>query len=246
MSSDTPFLSIIIPTLNEERALNRTLEKLSQLKTIPFELIISDGKSTDNTLKIAKAYTEQVVVYQGATRQTIANARNLGAQGAKGEFLVFLDADVIVSHPDRFFSGLIKEFKRDAKLFGATVNIRVDKAYETFNDRWFFALMDFTTRVRNNILHIGGASGEFQMIRRSAFIQVNGYNDLLVAYEDFDLFERLSRNGRTRLFPAFTVHHTGRRVHKVGHIKLLLTWMINGIWFMTFRKSHSKEWKPIR
>lgn len=239
-------ISIIIPTLNEERVLERTLKTIQALTTIPYELIISDGRSTDQTLTIAKRYTDKIMIHQGSDRQTIANARNMGARLATGKYLLFIDADVTIPHPNGFFQDLVTRFEQDPTLGGVTVSIRVEKSLETTADRWFFGFLDLTNRLRNNLLQIGGASGEFQMIRQSVFKKIHGYNDALIAYEDFDLFERLRRVAKTRMIPSLTVFHTGRRVHKVGHLKLFSIWVFNGIWFFLFKKSLSKEWRQIR
>ena len=98
-----PKLSIIVVTLNEESVIKDTITSLKSL-TIPHEIIVSDGKSTDKTAEIAKQYADKVVVYSGIPRQTIAMGRNDGAAAATGEFLVFLDADSRILHTDEFFN----------------------------------------------------------------------------------------------------------------------------------------------
>ena len=95
-------ISIIIPTLNEESVLEETLKNIRKIKSTPYELIISDGNSTDRTVEIAQKYTDNIVVYKGEERQTIAGGRNLGAGIAGGSCLVFQDADVVVPDPDVF------------------------------------------------------------------------------------------------------------------------------------------------
>ena len=58
--------SIIIPTLNEEKALPKLLEQLSDKKyknKYSYEIIISDGGSTDNTLTIADQYTDKIIIH---------------------------------------------------------------------------------------------------------------------------------------------------------------------------------------
>lgn len=239
-------LTIILPTLNEERVLRTTLERLRALSTIPFEVVVSDGNSCDATIEIAHELADQVIVYQGKARQTIANARNLGARHAKGDFFLFIDADIELPNIDQFLGEALAAFAADPELVAATVPVSVLKGQETIRDQLLFGVVNLVHHLNNNLLGTGSASGEFQLIRRTAFEQVGGFNDDLVAYEDWDLFDRLGRIGKTRFLTDHRAFHTGRRAHKVGHVRLLLTWIGNALWFKLFRKAFSKEWSPVR
>ena len=86
-------ISIIIPTIKEEKVIGRTLRNLKSRLTIPHEIIVTDGKSTDKTVEIARGIADKVVEYTGTTRQTIAQGRNDGAKSAQGEYIAFMDAD---------------------------------------------------------------------------------------------------------------------------------------------------------
>ena len=89
-----PSISIIIPTLNEEKYIERCLKSLKNQSFRNFEIIVSDSYSTDDTVKIAKKYGAKVVL----TKKTgPAAGRNEGARKAKGSILVFLDADTFVT-----------------------------------------------------------------------------------------------------------------------------------------------------
>ena len=72
--ASTPVISIIIPTLREEEFLERTLQNLQGL-ALPHEIIITDGGSTDETLDIARRYTDEIVVWDRPKRQTFAKQR---------------------------------------------------------------------------------------------------------------------------------------------------------------------------
>lgn len=89
------FVSIVIPTKNEEVMIRNCLESLKQLNypKNKFEIIISDGLSTDNTVKIAKSYGAKVV--RNETR-TVSPGRNIGFQHSKGDLVAFSDADCIM------------------------------------------------------------------------------------------------------------------------------------------------------
>lgn len=240
-------ISIIIPTLNEEKFIGQTIRSLRAALSHSFEIIVTDGLSKDRTAEIAReAGAEKVVVHDGSHRQTIAEGRNEGAKAASGEFLVFLDADCSIPGPDFFFDKILRHFERDPKLVAVNVAIRVLPGAETFWDWVIYNLFNDYLWFVNDVLHIGMGAGEFQMVRREVFVKMGGYNPTLTAAEDIDLFSRLSRVGRVRYEKGLKVYHTGRRVHKVGWPKLLWQWNMNTIYMKLFGRAYTGEWKPIR
>lgn len=238
-------ISIIIPTLNEEKILAKTLMQFSALK-LSHEIIISDGRSNDKTLEIAKEYTTKIIIFKDQNRQTIAHGRNLGASIASGDFLVFLDADVIIQDINYFFATLLNDFKNDHELIWVTVCQKGLPEVETFIDRFFFKLINTHLFIMNNILHFGGAPGEFQIIRSDSFKYIQWFNSLLVAWEDFDLFQRLAKRGKTKINMNLYICHPVRRAHKIWWIRLISIRFIN--WFTTtfFNHSFHTVWKEIR
>ena len=82
-------ISVIIPALNEEKYILHSLEGLKKQSFKDFEVIVCDGNSTDRTREIAKKYAMVVI----EKRKGMAAGRNGGARVAKGDILVFLDAD---------------------------------------------------------------------------------------------------------------------------------------------------------
>lgn len=239
-------ISIIIPTLNEARWIGDTLEKFKELTEHEHEIIVSDGKSTDDTVAIARRYTPHIISYEGATRQTIGQAKNMGAAIAKGEYLLFMDADVTVADPNAFFTKALWFFKMHPKVLGLTVYLRVHPDYETFVDRVAFAIITLLYIIQNNILNIGASNGEFQFVRADAFRKIGGFNEKLVVAEDMDLFQRIARIGRTRIYLSLTAFHSGRRAHAIGWARLTAIQLGNFFSNMLVGKSISKEWVPIR
>ena len=190
-------ISFVIPTLNECKTVEATLQCLTAYSGT-HEIIISDGNSKDGTVDICRKYTDNVIVYDKPDRQTIAMARNMGAADAKGEYLVFLDADVVIPDIDRFFEDAEEAFRSDERLVALTVQYKVVPEQRTLADRIFFKMLGLQFLLSNNVLRIGAAGGEFQMIAADAFRTVGGFNEKLAAAEDMDLFQRLSNIGRTR------------------------------------------------
>lgn len=240
-------ISIIFPTLNEEAYIGDSIRAIqSKLTRFPYEIIVSDGKSTDRTVGIARDLGATVIEYAGTTRQNIAMGRNAGGRAAHGEFLVFMDADSRIDDPDAFFAKALERFAADPRLVGLTGRLRVYPGHETFGDRIVWPILAFNLRLMNNVFHKGESTGEFQMMRKSAFDRLGGFREDLVTREDADMFMRLSRIGRTLWEGSLTVYHSGRRAHKIGWPKLLRTWVINSIWVVLFNKAHAEEWTIVR
>jgi glycosyltransferase involved in cell wall biosynthesis len=240
-------ISFIIPTLQEESVIEKILKNLKQITDFEYEIIVSDGGSKDKTVEIAKKYANKVVENMSGERQTIAIGRNAGAKAAVGEFLVFLDADVYIPEPNKFFARALESFKKTPKLLGLSGWVRVFPEMETWADFFGYVIVsDWMFYLQNNILGRGATCGEFQMIKTETFRKLNGYKEYLAVAEDMDLFYRISKLGKTKTDPKLLIYHTGRRPHKIGWPRLLWEWTTNGLHATVFDKSHSKEWKVIR
>ena len=101
-------VSVIIPTLNEEKCIGECLEGLKRGTKQPDEVIISDGMSTDKTVEIAEAYGAKVVLNE---KKHAAGGRNAGIKASQGDIIVFLDADCI---PDEnWLFEICKAFEED-------------------------------------------------------------------------------------------------------------------------------------
>src|SRR3712207_9195561 len=100
-------LSVIIPTLNEERHVGSLLSDIAAQTREPEEVIVVDAGSTDDTVPVARRYPFARLL-EG--EPPVACGRNLGGRSATGEVLIFLDADVRL--PARFFEGFLAEFER--------------------------------------------------------------------------------------------------------------------------------------
>ena len=89
-----PRLSVIVPVWNGEHVLPRCLDALVKQQYAPFEVLVVDDCSSDTTPRIAEQYGVRYI--RSAKRRGPANARNIGARNARGDILVFIDADVVL------------------------------------------------------------------------------------------------------------------------------------------------------
>ena len=244
MNSPSPLISIVIPTLREGPFLERTLKNFEGLQ-IPHELIITDGGSTDETLDIARRYTEKIVIWGEQRRQTFGEAKNSGAALATGEFLVFIDADVIIPEPQKFFEEILKIFENN-KLVATTVPLKPYIENRSWTDSFFSAPLNWFYIISNNIFHSGNSSGEFQMVRAEAFRKIVGFSEHLAAGEDNELFRQLATLGRTMSYWKLCVRHSLRRPHKLGWLRTYFIWIKNGLSVALHGRAAYKEWSVVR
>lgn len=117
----SPFLSVIVPAHNGTRVLPRSLEALAQsdLPRQCWELIVVDDASADDTAVVAARWADSVVRLPGKPHGP-AYARNRGFEAARGDVVVFVDADVCV-HPDalRRFALLFADHPGLGAVFGS-------------------------------------------------------------------------------------------------------------------------------
>lgn len=238
-------LSIIVPTLNEEMFIERTLVGIKRLQGIPYELIVSDSGSSDSTVAIARRHADKVVQYADRPRNA-GRGRNEGARAAQGDLLVFIDADVTLQETSVFFNRACKEFERDPHLVAIGARVKALPEVETWGDWISHKIINFNCFVINNILHGAAISGEFQMMRTSAFQTAGGYNEKLTITEDNELYSRLRKIGRIRLVRELWVMHPSRRAHAIGWPRLWWELGINWIFVTFLGRTWHDSWRQIR
>jgi 4,4'-diaponeurosporenoate glycosyltransferase len=90
----TKTISVIIPARNESKRIERLLQSLANQSAPPLEIIVADDGSTDGTAGLALKYGAKVVSTESMEWKGKSAACFAGAQAARGELLVFFDADV--------------------------------------------------------------------------------------------------------------------------------------------------------
>ncbi|OGG49029.1 hypothetical protein A2678_01010 [Candidatus Kaiserbacteria bacterium RIFCSPHIGHO2_01_FULL_53_31] len=238
-------LSIIIPAREEEKVIAESIRQFRDHLSIPHETIVSDARSNDRTVAVAREVAHVVVVFDGA-KHTAGIGRNDGAKVARGEYLAFVDADTAIPDPETFFKRALAHFNSDPSVVGVTGPQRALPEIETWADRFSFGFFNFMLWFQNSILRKGEASGKFILVSRKAFDAVGGFREDLVTREDGDFFYRLSRIGRTVFDPSLMIYHGARRAHALGWARLWYIWTINAIAVSLFNKTVADDWTPIR
>jgi len=199
--------SIIVPTYNEEKYIEQCLQSLQHqnVDRAEFEIIVSDGASSDSTHTLAAKLADRIVVNEkrGASVQ-----RNYGAQQARGEIFVFIDAD---THLDSNFLAALKEEFADKKV--AAVSGIAYPADGKIPQRLVYR----ATYVLMQVLHTMNLSLFPAMCvayRRQAFIDAGGFREDFTTLEDLDLSKRVSKSGDTKIATRAHAFSSTRRIHK--------------------------------
>jgi rSAM/selenodomain-associated transferase 2 len=203
-------LAIVVPTLNEERALRRHLPAALAMAD---EVIVSDGGSTDGTLAVAREL--------GATLITGPPGRGgqltRGAEATDAPLLLFLHADTRL--PDDGVERIREAVAGGAVGGGFLVRFDVGLSALRFGER----LINARTRLTKWPL---GDQAHF--VTREAFRALGGYRDWPIL-EDLDFARRLRRHGRTVLITS-PVTTAARRFVEQGIVRTVATnWLI---WFL--------------
>lgn len=246
----TPRISIVIPALNEELLLERTLACFSRdlREQYRLEVIVSDGGSTDSTLTIAERHADVVVRHTDSSRQTIAAGRNRGAEVARGDVIVFINGDTYPADT-RSFLEVITAFAertgRYARASALACAVHFPPQERKPLDGVFHWIYNHYVALLN-AMRIGAGRGECQVVRADVFRAVKGYRDTLAAGEDFDLLARISRRARVRFAAELLVFESPRRFRKFGYFRILFWWTVNALFVMFAGRSSSDEWEPVR
>jgi glycosyltransferase involved in cell wall biosynthesis len=246
MLDSTSRITIVIPTLQEAKALPQTLEQFSAAirQQHNLEIVISDGGSTDGTVPIARSLADLVVEHDDDVRQNISQGRNRGAEAASGDILVFLNADVLIEEIEKFFS-TIHRVMRDDHVVAATCNVNIYPEEERLSD-WLFHNFFNGYFWLLNLFGMGMGRGECHIIRKDLFNELHGYDEKLAAGEDYELFLRLHCHGKIVFIRTLTVFESPRRFRKYGYFWISILWFLNALSVLIFRRSMVDEWKPIR
>ena len=233
-------ISVIIPTLNEERTIMATLAHTTALGFA--ELIVVDGGSTDATPALVGSYlfstqssalspVQWVTAPCGRARQM-----NEGAKASGGEILLFLHADTQLPNDAKT---IIDTTLADQRMVGGRFDVRFDRP-----SMWGAII----SRMMNRRSRLSGlATGDQALfVRRPIFEQMGGFADMPLM-EDIDFSRRLKRKGATAALTA-TVTTSFRRWERHGPLRtILLMWALRFLYWIGISPSHLVEWyKAVR
>lgn len=220
-------ISFVIPAHNEERLIGRTLGALHTAARAvgePYEIIVVDDASTDATAALAASQGARVVPVQ---YRHIAAARNAGAQHARGDVLIFVDADTRVT--DTVVRAAMTALGDGA--IGGGARARFDGRIPLYGR----ALMQLWLWLQPLARY---ASGCFLFCTRRAFDAAGRFDETIYAAEDVAISRRLKRVGRFVILRE-SVITSGRnlRAHSgFDALRMLAAWVLHGPPFLKSRR----------
>lgn len=224
----TPLFTLVIPTLNEERFLPRLLADIEAQSLPNFEVILVDGQSTDQTLARAAEFADKFPLTQlSAPHGNVSFQRNLGAQRAKGEWVVFIDADSRI--PSYFLLGLRYQLEKRPET--DVFSCMIDSSAYSIQHRPIIDFMNVTFDLRAKIAPT--AVGALMGARRSVFEHLK-FNDQLSMAEDQEFVIKASEAGfQFRFFREPCYIYSMRRYKKTKIIPLLKTYIASDLFVTT-------------
>jgi rSAM/selenodomain-associated transferase 2 len=182
--------SIIIPTYNEADQIAQTISKIHAANgKHEAEIIVVDGGSTDDTIRIAKECGAIVVKSE---RKGRAAQMNKGASVAKHELLYFLHADS--SPPNDFTTQILNTYNNGA-VSGC---FRLAFDY----DHWFLKVNAWFTRFNVNAVRFGDQS---LFVTKELFQKAGGFREDLIMMEDQEIIHRLKKHGEFKVMNDYVI-----------------------------------------
>lgn len=214
-------LSVIIPCYNAADTIGEQLDALaSQTWQYPWEVIVADNGSTDNSLEIVNNNDKRLPssrIIHATEIKGAAYTRNKGVEAAQGEFIAFLDADDVAGEGWLEAMGsslLVNDFvasRFDGKKLNPPGNDHVPQTEGLMESRYPKGFLPFS-----------GACG--LGVRKSIHERIGGFDDRFIACEDGDYCWRIQLEGTRLHYEPNAVVHIRRRWNTNGQFKQAMTW----------------------
>lgn len=178
-------LSIVVIGKEEEQNLEALFISLEKIST-PYELLYVDSASEDGSVNIASRYADRICVLEASSQLCAAAGRNVGTLEAKGEWVLYLDGDMILSEG---FAGWIDEHIEDID----------DALIAGYVGPYTYIYRDGDESQNRHLLPASGRVGHFGgavLLRRETVLEVGNWNASVVSNEEIDLYARIQKSGK--------------------------------------------------
>jgi glycosyltransferase involved in cell wall biosynthesis len=209
-------LSIIIPTLNEENYLPFLLSAIKSQGFKDYEIIVADNNSKDKTREISERFGCRIVL--GGLP---ARARNQGAKNAKGDLLLFLDADTMIV--ENFLENSLNEFKK-RQLDVASYTL-VPKTENIFLRNCFNVFYNWPIVMSQRFMAYGAMA---ILVKKEIFDKVGGFDEAIKLAEDHYFVRMGDKIGNFGILSSAKVDISLRRFEKDGYLRTGIKYLLCG------------------
>jgi len=192
MSINEPFVSIVVTTRNEESNIENCLLSIQEQSYKNVEIIVVDNKSTDRTKELASHFTD-LVFNKGPERSA---QRNYGMiDVAKGEYVMFVDADMILA----------------PKLVEACIRTIQAGGFSALHIPEIILGSKYFSRVRRfeRSFYDGTVVDGARFFKKDVFVKVGGFDPSMSGPEDWDIDKKIKHEGRIGLLQKNLVDLSG-------------------------------------
>ncbi len=186
-------ISVIITTKNEEKNIGNLLESLQKQTFKNFEIIVVDNNSSDKTKEIAKEFGAEVY-NKGPERSA---QRNFGVEKSKGNYVLILDADMILE--PEVLEELNEEISKDDEI--KTLSIKEEPIGDSFWAKCKKLEIEFYSSNPDSRIHAA------RCFDKKVFEEFGGYDLNLTGPEDWDLPERINKKYPKKYFTNSKIFH---------------------------------------
>jgi len=237
----TPTISLVIPAYNEEDYLPACLDAVMQnVAGKAVEIIVVDNNSTDRTKEVVERYPAVTYVFE--PMKGITRARQRGFLESTGDILAYVDADTCP--PPGWIDQIWQQFGRDTKLAclsGPYSFYDLSGIRNKISTGWFVAAQPLY-RITGYMM----VGGNFA-IRRDVLEKMGGFDSSIEFYgEDVDIGKRASKHGTVLFSTRFVMPTSGRRMQKMGFVKMAGIYFINYFWMALRGKPATKGYNDVR
>ncbi len=206
-----PLVSIIIVNFNGKTHLEKCLNSLKKVNYSNFETILVDNNSTDGSVEFVTKNYSDVIIIKLNQNKGYAEPNNIGARLAKGDYLLFLNNDTIVT--PEFISEMIKVSEKDETIaMCQSLLLKPDGSVDSSGDFIDEIGVVYNSKTKSNeIREISSARGASMLVRKKVFEELGGFDEkFFVSFEDVDLGWRAWIMGyRVVMVPKSIVYHSG-------------------------------------
>ena len=205
-----PKVSVIIVNYNGKELLEKSLESLFKVDYENFEVILVDNNSSDGTIDFVAKNYPSVIIIKLDSNKGFAEPNNIAAKIAKGDYLLLLNNDTVVTY--NFISEMIKVLEHD-KTIGIcqSLLLKPDGSLDSSGDFIDKLGVVYNSKTKTDeIREISSARGASMLIHKELFEKLGGFDEkFFVSFEDVDLGWRTWILGyRIVLIPTSIVYHS--------------------------------------